>query len=117
MSRTFFGKFAVVGIATLLLSACIQSKAPLITDAQPLLGQQFEVHLYEDFVDNKASGLHASAYQWKDDQYVRLSGLARTRSVSWPNRSRATISSFSRVTKMVRYSSIGLAVDFRRASI
>ena len=77
MSRTFFGKFAVVGIATLLLSACIQSKAPLITDAQPLLGQQFEVHLYEDFVDNKASGLHASAYQWKDDQYVRLSGLAR----------------------------------------
>jgi hypothetical protein len=77
MSRTVFGKLAGAAIAALFLSACVQSEAPLITDAQPLLGQQFEVHLYEEFVDNKASGVHASTYQWKDGQYVRATGLAR----------------------------------------
>jgi hypothetical protein len=77
MSRTVFAKFTVAAIAGLFLSACVQSQAPLIADAQPLLGQQFEVHLYEDFVDNKASGVHASTYQWKDGQYVRASGLAQ----------------------------------------
>jgi hypothetical protein len=77
MSRTVFGKFAIAAIAALSLSACVQSQVPLITDAQPLLGQQFEVHLYEDFVDNKASGVHASTYQWKDGQYVRAGGLAQ----------------------------------------
>jgi hypothetical protein len=77
MSRTVLGKLTVAAIAALLLSACVQSQTPLITDAQPLLGQQFEVHLYEDFVDNKASGVHASTYQWRDGQYVRASGLAQ----------------------------------------
>ena len=50
MSRTVFGKLAVAAIAALFLSGCVQSQTPLITDAQPLLGKQFEVHLYEDFV-------------------------------------------------------------------
>jgi hypothetical protein len=77
MSRTVYAKLTVAAIAALSLSACVQSETPLISDAQPLLGQQFEVHLYEDFVDNKASGVHASTYQWKDGQYVRASGLAR----------------------------------------
>jgi hypothetical protein len=77
MFPTVFGKFAVAAIAAVILSACVQSHAPLITDAQPLLGQQFDVHLYEDFVDNKASGVHASTYQWRDGQYVRASGFAQ----------------------------------------
>ena len=50
---------------------------PLLTDAKPLLGQQFEVHLYENFADGKASDFHRAVYQWKDDNYVRGSGLAR----------------------------------------
>jgi hypothetical protein len=77
MSRALFGKLTAAAIAALFVSACVESQAPLITDAQPLLGQQFEVHLYEDFVDNKAGGVHASTYQWKDGQYVRASGLAQ----------------------------------------
>ena len=77
MSRIPFRKIAVAAIAALFLSACVQSQTPLITDAQPLLGQQFEVHLYEDFVENKASGMHAAVYQWKDGQYVRAGGLAQ----------------------------------------
>jgi len=50
---------------------------PLWTDAQPLLGQQFEVHLYENFVDGKAGDFHASVYRWKDGEYLGSRGLAR----------------------------------------
>jgi hypothetical protein len=64
-------------VAGLGLSACVESQTPLLTDAQPLLGQQFEVHLYENFSDKKASEFHTAAYQWKDGSYVRGSGLAR----------------------------------------
>ena len=59
------------------LSGCVESQAPLVTDAKPLLGPQFEVHLYENFVDNKASDFHTSVYHWQDGQYVRGNGLAR----------------------------------------
>jgi hypothetical protein len=69
--------FAAAVAAALTLSACVESQVPLITDTQPLLGQQFEVHLYETFVDGKASDFHTSTYYWKQGQYVRGSGLAR----------------------------------------
>jgi hypothetical protein len=75
MSRNLFEALGII-LAALALSACVESQAPLITDAKPLLGQQFAVHLYEDFVDNKASDVHASVYQWMDGQYVRAYGLA-----------------------------------------
>jgi hypothetical protein len=72
--------------AALALSACVESQVPLLTDAQPLLGQQFDVHLYENFVDGKAGDFHMAGYQWKDNNYVRGSGLARdaTRFVAQP---------------------------------
>ncbi len=63
--------------AALALSACVESQVPLLTNAQPLLGQQFEVHLYENFVDGKAGDFHTAAYQCKENNYVRGSGLAR----------------------------------------
>lgn len=75
-ARRSFGLAASVA-AALSLSACVESKMPLLTDVRPLLGQQFEVHLYENFVDGKASDFHRSVYQWKDGQYVGSSGLAR----------------------------------------
>jgi hypothetical protein len=77
MSPTVLAKLTIAAIAGLFLSACVQSQAPLITEAQPLLGQQFEVHLYEDFIDNKASGVHASTYRWRDGEYVRATGFAQ----------------------------------------
>ena len=67
---------AAAATATFTLSACVELQMPLITDARPLIGQQFEVHLYENFVDNKANNFHAAVYRWKDGQYVRASGLA-----------------------------------------
>ena len=74
--RRFLMRVAVAATVTLALSACVESQVPLITDARPLIGQQFEVHLYENFVDNKANNFHAATYRWKDGQYVRASGLA-----------------------------------------
>ena len=68
---------AVTVTAALALSACVESQIPLLTDAQPLLGQQFDVHLYENFVDGKAGDFHTAAYQWKDGNYLRGNGLAR----------------------------------------
>jgi hypothetical protein len=61
----------------LSLSACVESQVPLLTDTQPLIGHQFQVHLYENFVDGKALDFHTSIYRWKDGRYVRASGLAR----------------------------------------
>ena len=69
--------FSAATATALALSGCVESQAPLITYARPLLGQRFEVHLYETFVDGKASDFHTSSYFWKDGQYVRGSGLAR----------------------------------------
>ena len=71
------GIAAATASAALLLSGCVESEKPLLTDAKPLLGQQFEVHLYESFVDKKASDFHSSVYHWEGGQYVRASGLAR----------------------------------------
>ena len=44
-----------VAMASLTLSACVELQMPLISDARPLIRQQFEVHLYENFVDGKAN--------------------------------------------------------------
>ena len=71
---------AGMGVATaaaLMLSGCIESQVPLLTDAHPLLGLAFQANVYEDFVDGKASDFHSSIYGWKDGQYVRASRLAR----------------------------------------
>lgn len=70
-------KLTLAFISALSLTACVESQAPLIDDARPLLGQQFGVHLYEEFVDNKAGDVHSSVYWWKDGEYVRAYGLAR----------------------------------------
>ena len=77
MYRRILMAFAAAVTAALALSACVKSQMPLMTDAKPLLGQQFEVHLYESFVDGKATDFHTSVYHWKDGQYVRGSGMAR----------------------------------------
>jgi hypothetical protein len=78
LSRLFAKtRFAVAAIAALALSACVESEAPLLADAKPLLGQQFEVHLYENFVDKKANDFHSAIYHWADGRYTRASGLAR----------------------------------------
>jgi len=77
MYRKLLMTFAAAVTTTWALSGCVESQMPLMTDAKPLLGQQFEVHLYEGFADGKATDFHTSVYHWKDGQYVRGSGMAR----------------------------------------
>jgi len=77
MCRKLLITLASAVAAALVLSGCVESQTSLITDARPLLGQQFEVHLYEDFVDGKAADFHTANYRWQDGQYVRGSGAAR----------------------------------------
>ena len=66
---------AVLVSATLTLTACVESGAPLVRNAKPLLGQQFNVHLYEDFSEGRPKNFHAAAYHWANGEYVRASGL------------------------------------------
>jgi hypothetical protein len=73
---THLAKFGACAIVTMLLAGCVESSKPLITNARPLIGERFEVHLYENFVENKASYFHTAVYQWRDGQYLRASGLA-----------------------------------------
>jgi hypothetical protein len=68
---------AATAAAALSLSACVTSQKPLLTNAKPTLGQRFDVHFYESFIDKKASDFHTSSYSWKDGRYVRASGLAQ----------------------------------------
>ncbi len=66
---------AVLTSAALALTACVESGAPLISNAKPLLGQEFRVHLYDDFSEGKPKDFHAAAYRWVNGEYVRTSGL------------------------------------------
>ena len=48
---------------------------PIVKNAKPLLGPQFNVHLYEDFTDGRPMNFHAAAYRWMNGEYVRTGGL------------------------------------------
>ena len=65
----------VLTSAALALTACVELDAPLISNAKPLLGQEFRVHLYDDFSEGKPKDFHAAAYRWVNGEYVRASGL------------------------------------------
>ena len=67
--------FAVCVAAGLALTGCVESATPIVMDAKPLLGQQFNVHLYEDFTDGKPRNFHAASYRWANGEYVRASGF------------------------------------------
>ena len=70
-------RFLLTTFIALDLSACVESRAPLLAQAQATAGQQFELNFYEDFKDGKAQEFHAAIYRWNDGRYVRAGGLAR----------------------------------------
>jgi hypothetical protein len=45
----------MAGFAAVVSAGCVQSERQLITDAKPLMGESFEAHFFENFVDGKAS--------------------------------------------------------------
>ena len=78
-------------LAALALTACVKSGMPIVTNAKPLLGQHFNVHLDEYFTDERPSSFHAATYRWVNGEYVRASGLGSDARNSSPSRWRQTI--------------------------
>jgi hypothetical protein len=77
--RARSAKAALVPVALLLfagcmLAACVQSKTPLLTGTKPMLGEQFQLNLFEDFTDGKAISLKTAVFRWSASRYALVSG-------------------------------------------
>ena len=57
-----------------MLSACVQSKTPLLAESKPLLGVQFQLNLFQDFTEGKALSVETSVFRWNDTRYSFVSG-------------------------------------------
>ena len=76
-SRTVKASLAPVMLilfAAFVLSACVQSSKPLLTGSKPLLGAQFQLSLYRDFIEGKALSARTSVFRWNDTHYSLVSG-------------------------------------------
>ncbi len=65
---------ALILCAAFVLSACVQSAAPLLAGSKPLLGMQFQLTLYQDFTEGKARSMKTSVFRWNDTHYALVSG-------------------------------------------
>jgi hypothetical protein len=65
---------ALILFAAFGLSACVQSKTPLLTVSEPLLGKQFQLTLYQDFTEGKALSVQTAVFRWNDTHYSLVSG-------------------------------------------
>jgi hypothetical protein len=65
---------ALILLAAFLLSGCVQSKKPLLAGSKPLLGAQFQLNLYQDFIEGKALSVKTSVFRWNETHYSLVSG-------------------------------------------
>lgn len=61
-------------LAAGMLGACVQSKTPILTDTKPVLGQDFQLNLFEDFTEGKAISAKISVFRWNGSRYAYVSG-------------------------------------------
>jgi hypothetical protein len=59
-----------------LLTGCISSNEPILTDAQPLLGKELHVQFYV-LRDGTAREPSAETFRWQDGRYVPIGGNAK----------------------------------------
>ena len=59
-----------------LLTGCISSDAPVLTDGQPLLGKEPHVRFYV-LRDGTAREPSAETFRWQDGRYVPIGGNAK----------------------------------------
>jgi hypothetical protein len=53
----------------------VQSREPLLAaGSKPLLGAQFQLNLYQDFIEGKALSVKTSVFRWNDTHYSLVSG-------------------------------------------
>jgi len=65
---------ALILFAAFVLSACVQSEAPLLAGSRPLLGMQFRIDLYQDFTKGKAHSVKTAVFRWNGTHYALVSG-------------------------------------------
>jgi hypothetical protein len=65
---------APILFAALMLSACVQSKTPVLAGSKPLLGPQFQLTLYQDFAEGIARSVKSSVFRWNDNHYSLVNG-------------------------------------------
>ena len=65
---------ALILFAACVLSACVQSGKPLLSGSKPLLGAQFQLNLYQDFIEEKALSVKTSVFRWSGTHYALVSG-------------------------------------------
>src|SRR5271156_4611637 len=66
---------AVLLLSLAPLAGCIDSAEPLLTDAQPLLGERPSLQLYA-LRDGAAHEPAIADFTWRENRYVRISGNA-----------------------------------------
>jgi hypothetical protein len=74
MDSIALGPIALVLLAGLLLTACVQSETPLLSGTKPVLGDQFQLNLFDDFTDGKADTVRTAVFRWNASRYVLTSG-------------------------------------------
>ena len=77
--------------AALGLASCVASERPLLTDAKPILGNQFKAQLFRKFSDGRAHEVQTSTFRWQDGAYVNVGGGATKFQQSSPDRCRRRI--------------------------
>jgi hypothetical protein len=65
---------ALILLAGFMLAACVQSEKPMLTGTKPVLGEQFQLNLFDDFTDGKATTVKTAVFRWDDSRYVLISG-------------------------------------------
>jgi hypothetical protein len=72
--KSFAIRAAFVALGACLLSGCIDSAKPILTDAKPLLGQHLRLQTYSLGAKGVTEGPGQAAYAWKGSYYAHLSG-------------------------------------------
>lgn len=73
-AKAILAPVALILFAAFVLSACVQSKEPLLAGSKPLLGAQFQLNLYQDFIEGKALSVKTSVFRWNGTHYSLVSG-------------------------------------------
>ena len=73
-AKAILAPVALILFAAFALSACVQSKKPLLAGSKPLLGAQFQLNLYQDFIEGKPLSVKTSVFRWNGTHYSFVSG-------------------------------------------
>src|SRR5262249_38113731 len=79
--RPPFNRIAGTILCALLLSGCVDSSGPILSDAQPVLGEQVRLQFYS-LRKGTADEPEQAAYKWDRGAYQRTGGMTDVGSFS-----------------------------------